>query len=198
MYSQVGQQVARFAMRDDRTMFLFTFADEDPRVPSTIEDQRAVLRERFGRSGWECPDILNALASVNELYFDRVSQIVMSPAEDSWTRGRATLVGDAAGAVSLLGGQGAALAMIGAYILAGELSRARGDVVAACHRYQRRLGAFIGMKQQAARRFAGVFAPRSKTSLFLRNQIMRLLTLPPVAALTAARGFTDRISLPDY
>ncbi len=29
MYTQVGQQVARFAMRDDRTMFLFTFADND-------------------------------------------------------------------------------------------------------------------------------------------------------------------------
>jgi 2-polyprenyl-6-methoxyphenol hydroxylase-like FAD-dependent oxidoreductase len=198
MYSQVGQQVARFAMRDDRTMFLFTFADPDPRVPSTIEDQRAVLRERFNQSGWECPDILEALDSANDLYFDRVSQIVMSPAEGRWTRGRVTLVGDAAAAISLLGGQGAALAMIGAYILAGELSRAGGDVVAACHRYQRRFGAFIGMKQRAARRFAGVFAPRSKRSLFLRNQIMRLLTIPSVAALTAGRGFSDRISLPDY
>ena len=33
MYTEVGQQVARFAMRDDHTMFLFIFADEDPAGP---------------------------------------------------------------------------------------------------------------------------------------------------------------------
>ena len=53
MYTQVGQQVARFAMRDDRTMFLFTFADEDPGSPGDIESQKALLRKRFEGSGWE-------------------------------------------------------------------------------------------------------------------------------------------------
>ena len=106
MYTQVGRQVVRFAMRDDRTMFLFTFADENVTVVDNIEVQKTILRERFGAGGWECPEILQALDSCNDLYFDRVSQIRMDPQRGMWTRGRVTLVGDAAFCVSLLGRPG--------------------------------------------------------------------------------------------
>lgn len=109
MYSQVGQVVMRFAMRNDRTMLLFTFADSDPAIPSDVSRQKAVLRSRFGKSAWECPRILNALEAANELYFDRVSQIEMG-ASDGWENKRVALVGDAAFCISLLGGQGAELA----------------------------------------------------------------------------------------
>ena len=86
MYTRVGQQVVRFAMRDDRTMFLFTFADKDRTSADTIEAQKSVLRERFEASGWECLEILKALDSCNDLYFDRVSQIKMEPQQGMWTR----------------------------------------------------------------------------------------------------------------
>jgi len=113
MYTEVRQQVARFAMRGDRTMFLFTFADAeaDSTDTKTIRGQKALLRERFGASGWECPQILDALKSCNDLYFDRVSQIRMDAEDGLWTRGRVALIGDAAFCVSLLAGQGSALAM---------------------------------------------------------------------------------------
>ena len=127
MFSQIGQQVARFAMRDDRTMFLFTFADANPEVPASMSEQKAQLRARFGNAGWECRHILDALEDVDDLYFDRISQIEMREVDGLWTRERVTLVGDAAFCVSLLGGQGSALAMTAAYILAGELHRAAGD-----------------------------------------------------------------------
>ncbi len=198
MYTQVGQQVVRFAMRDDRTMFLFTFADEDIAVVDTVEAQKRVLRERFGASGWECPEILQALDSCNELYFDRVSQIQMDSARGMWTRGRVTLVGDAAYCVSLLAGQGSALAMAGAYILAGELHRAHGDYAAAFRRYQDLFYPFVLHKQKAARRFAGTFAPKSNFALFLRNQIFRLMAFPWIAELAVGRDLADTIVLPDY
>jgi 2-polyprenyl-6-methoxyphenol hydroxylase-like FAD-dependent oxidoreductase len=198
MYTTVGQQVARFAMRGDRTMFLFTFADEDAELPQDIEGQKQVLRKRFGRSGWECPQIVDALDSVNELYFDRVSQVHMNAGDGWWSRERIALTGDAAFCVSLLGGQGSSLAMVGAYILAGELRRADGNYREAFARYQQRLGPFLETKQRTARRFAGVFAPKSAMTLFLRNQIFRLLAIPGVANLTASGGFRDEIELPNY
>jgi 2-polyprenyl-6-methoxyphenol hydroxylase-like FAD-dependent oxidoreductase len=198
MYSEVGQVVSRFSMRNDRTMFLFTFADPDANLPSDLATQKAVLRNRFGRSGWECPRILDALEATNDLYFDRVSQIEMGPSVGSWANGRVTLVGDAAFCVSLLGGQGSALAMAAAYVLAGELHRADGRVDRAFARYQELFGPFVAMKQRAARRFVGTFAPKSTFSLFVRNQIMRLLSIPWIADLTAGREFSDRITLPDY
>src|SRR5262249_46721550 len=146
MYPQVGQEVSRFSMRNDRTMFLFTFADSDPRSPSDLAGQKALLRHRFAHNGWECPQILDALDATSDLYFDRVSQIEMN---ESWANGRVTLIGDAAFCVSLLGGQGSALAMTAAYILAGELHRAEGRHQDAFAQYQRVFGPFVSMKRRA-------------------------------------------------
>lgn len=198
LYTEVGQQVVRFTMRGDRTMFLFTFADEDVDEAGDVPYQKALLRKRFEKSGWECPQILEALDSTNELYFDRVSQIRMDEQEGLWTRGRATLVGDAASCVSLLAGQGSALAMVAAYILAGELHRANGNYAEAFARYQDLFGPFVRGKQKAALRFAGFFAPKSNFSLFLRNQVMKLLSLPWIADVAVGRDIADRVSLPEY
>ena len=195
MYTQVGQQIARFAMSDDRTMFLFTFADEDPGSPGDIQIQKALLRKRFEGSGWECVQILAALDAADDFYFDRVSQIRM---EGLWTRGRVTLIGDAASCVSLLAGQGTALAMVAAYILAGELSRCGGDYAAAFRRYQELFGPFVLAKQKAALRFAGSFAPKSELSLFLRNQLFRLMAIRWIADLAVGRDLADHIALPAY
>ena len=60
------------------------------------------------------------------------------------------LVGDACSCPSLLAGQGSALAMLGAYILAGELKRAAGDHQVAFSEYERTLRRFIEKKQRAA------------------------------------------------
>lgn len=198
MFTEVGQQVARFAMRDDRTMFLLTFADEDCAIPYDVPSQKAVLRKRFGKSGWECPQILDALNGANDLYFDRVSQIQMDERQGLWARGRVSLIGDAASCVSLLAGQGAALAMVAAYVLAGELHRANGDYAAAFARYQSLLAPLILKKQKVGRHFAGFFAPKSNLALFVRNRMMKLLKVPWIADLTTGRDFTDKIALPEY
>jgi 2-polyprenyl-6-methoxyphenol hydroxylase-like FAD-dependent oxidoreductase len=200
LYTEVAQQVGRFTKRDDRTMFLFTFADPSPDGGETgnLEAQKALLRKRFGSSGWECPQILDALDDCDDLYFDRISQIRMDPQQGLWTRGRVTLIGDAAFCVSLLAGQGSALAMIAAYILAGELHRSGGDYAGAFGRYQDLFGPFVLMKQKAALRLAGTFAPKSEFSMFLRNQIMKLLTIPLIADWAFGRDLADRIALPNY
>jgi 2-polyprenyl-6-methoxyphenol hydroxylase-like FAD-dependent oxidoreductase len=195
-YAAPGRQVARFAMRDDKTVFLFVFAADRP-PPIAAHDlpaQKALLRAEFGGLGWECPQILAALNACGELYFDRVSQIRMA----SWTRGRVALVGDAAFCPSLLAGQGAALGMIAAYLLAAELAEATAEPEAAFRRYEARLRPFIAAKQRAAEGFARSFAPRTWFGLFLRNQITRTFALPLVARLAIGRGLLDRIELPDF
>jgi hypothetical protein len=57
-------------------------------VPNDIQGQKALLRMRFGSSGWECRQILDGLDAVDEIYFDRVSQIHMDPRQGLWSRGR--------------------------------------------------------------------------------------------------------------
>jgi 2-polyprenyl-6-methoxyphenol hydroxylase-like FAD-dependent oxidoreductase len=105
-----------------------------------------MLRARFVNGKWESPRILAELDRTQDLYFDRVSQIKMP----TWSQGRIALIGDAAFCVSLMAGQGAALAMTAAYILAGELGKAGQRHEAAFHKYEEVLRTFIESKQQAA------------------------------------------------
>jgi 2-polyprenyl-6-methoxyphenol hydroxylase-like FAD-dependent oxidoreductase len=63
MHTEIGQQVGRFTMRDDQTLFLFVFKDRDPRLPEDFAGQKALLQERFSGSGWECSRILGAIPS---------------------------------------------------------------------------------------------------------------------------------------
>jgi 2-polyprenyl-6-methoxyphenol hydroxylase-like FAD-dependent oxidoreductase len=122
----------------------------------------------------------------------------MNPENGLWTRGRVTLIGDAAFCVSLLAGQGSALAMVAAYILAGELRRSNGDYAEAFRRYQNLFGPFVLNKQKAALRLAGSFAPRSKFALFLRNQIFSLMANRWIANLALGSSLADKITVPDY
>jgi 2-polyprenyl-6-methoxyphenol hydroxylase-like FAD-dependent oxidoreductase len=134
------------------------------------------------------------MESCDEVYFDRVSQI----RTDTWSQGRVALVGDAAFCPSLLAGQGAALAMIAAYVLAGELGSTRGQPEEAFQRYEQQLSPFIADKQKAAVKFAGSFAPKTRSGLIFRNQITKIFKIPFVAELAMGPSLFDRIDLPNY
>jgi 2-polyprenyl-6-methoxyphenol hydroxylase-like FAD-dependent oxidoreductase len=192
MYTQVGYQVTILSLRNDVTMFLFTFVDEGSVANHDADAQKAALRARLAGVGWEIPAILQRMDDAKTFYCDRVSQIQMP----SWTRGRVALLGDAAACVSLLAGQGTALAMVEAYVLAAELARARGDHANAFAGYERKLMPFLQSKQKAAVRLAPAFAPRSGTQLFLRNSVMKLFGLPFIARLAMGNSLRDAIELP--
>ena len=190
-----GRQVSRFAMRDDRTLFLLVFRDEYmPARPAGGQDRKALLAAVFADVGWECPQILAALRETSDLYFDGVSQIRM----DRWTQGRTALVGDAAACVSLLAGEGTGLAMAEAYMLAGTLRRDAGDRAAAFARYEQWLMPFLRRKQDSAARFASSFAPKSAPGIAFRDAVTRLLRVPFAADYFIGRDLRDDIELPDF
>ncbi|MEZ4411781.1 MAG: FAD-binding domain [Gemmatimonadales bacterium] len=191
-----GRQISRFSMRDDKTLFLFVFRDEYLPGGGAVgaHDRKAVLADVFADVGWECPQVLEAMREVRDVYFDRVSQIRMP----FWTQGRTALVGDAAACVSLLAGEGTGLAMAEAYVLAGELARAHDDHRTAFARYEERMRPFLKRKQESAAAFASAFAPKTALGVFFRDKVSRLLRLPVVADLLVGRDMRDDITLPDY
>ena len=196
IYSQPGRMLARFALHDDRTLFLFVFATDfnPPKAMNDPSEQKKMLRKRFGTDKWESRRILDELDRASGFYFDRVSQIKMK----SWSKGRIALVGDAAFCASLMAGQGAALAMTAAYVLAGELAKAAGQHEAAFRKYEALLRAYIESKQAGAERFSAAFAPKSRWGLFLRNQVIRACAIPGLARLAFGRDIIDTLQLPDY
>lgn len=177
-FTEVGRQMARYALRDDRTAFFMIFreTDDPPGTPPTPAALAQLLRTKYG-TAWECPDVLAALERAEDAYFDVVSQ-VHAP---KWSRGRIVLVGDAAYCPSLLAGEGASLAMAGAYILAGELDRCAGDYTTAFERYEWRLRPLIERKQRGALRLGGWFAPRTAAGLLGRNLLTRFAAFPSLA-----------------
>jgi len=191
-----GRQISRFSMCDDTTLFLLVFRDEylTSERPVSEPEYKSVLTSVFAEVGWECPQILAAMEHVNDVYFDRVSQIRM----DRWTQGRTVLIGDAAACVSLLAGEGTGLAMAEAYVLAGELRNSGGDYIAACARYQERMMPFLKRKQESAAKFAAAFAPKSACGITFRNLVTRLLRIPFLAELFIGRNLRDDVRLPDY
>ncbi len=189
-YAVPNRQVSRVALRDDRTLILFVFRDSSPEIPP---DPKALLHEQFSDAGWECPQLLAATDAIDDLYFDVVSQVRM----DSWSRGRVLLIGDAAGCISLLGGEGTGLAITEAYVLAGELQRAGDDHRRAFAGYEARLRPFIEDKQNGAQQFLGFFATRTRFGLWFRHLAIRAMNLRLLTRLFAGT-VRDDFELPDY
>jgi 2-polyprenyl-6-methoxyphenol hydroxylase-like FAD-dependent oxidoreductase len=194
VYNAPGRMLGRVALHDDRTLFLFVLAVDGDMALLDLSGQKAILRDKFADRKWECGRILDGLARSRELYFDRVSQIKI----DRWSRGRVALVGDAAFCVSLLAGQGSALAMVAAFVLAGELSKAGGRHEHAFDNYEKILRAYISVKQRGAGRFASAFAPKTRFGLFFRNQVIKVSGIPKIARLTFGRDIVDTLQLPTY
>jgi 2-polyprenyl-6-methoxyphenol hydroxylase-like FAD-dependent oxidoreductase len=195
-YSVPGKQAGRLSLRNNRTLFLFIFAGDPGNSvdPFDTEAHKDILRSQFGCLDWECPQILAAMESCDEIYFDRVSQIRMN----TWSHGRVGLIGDAAFCPSFLAGQGSALAMVAAYVLAGELGRSNRTPEEAFRRYEAQLRPFISGKQTAAVKLAGSFAPRTRWGLFFRNQVTKAFAIPFVPKLMMGSTLVDSFALPDY
>lgn len=191
MYAEVGFQVVRVSLRDDTTLVLVTVRD-DGRSSDGPAARQDLVRARLTGAGWETPAILDALASATSCYTDTVSQVRMP----TWSRGRVTLVGDAAACPSLLAGQGSALAMVEAYVLAAELGGAP-DPTEALRRYEQRLAGFVRSKQDGARGLGGAFAPANRRQLLVRDLTLRAMGIPGVADLAMGRSFRDAITLPE-
>ncbi|WP_431906727.1 FAD-dependent monooxygenase [Nonomuraea jabiensis] len=82
--------------------------------------------------------------TVDDLYFDAMTQIRM----DSWSRGRVVLVGDAAYCAAPTSGRGTSQALIGAYVLAGELAAAGGDHEVVFAAYESALREYVAGNQE--------------------------------------------------
>lgn len=129
-------------------MAIFAFAAPDLEIDHRdIEAQKRLLRERMAGFGWETERILTYLDDAPDFYLDQVAQVKM----DRWSSGRVGLLGDAAFSSSPLSGQGTGLALVGAYLLAGELAAADWNPDAAFAAYERRMRPFVEANQEMGR-----------------------------------------------
>jgi 2-polyprenyl-6-methoxyphenol hydroxylase-like FAD-dependent oxidoreductase len=163
-------------------------------TPTDHAGRQAALAAALSGIGWESDNILAAVAQVDQIYFDSISQIRM----DAWAKGRVALIGDAAACPSLIAGEGAGFALAEAYVLAGELHQHRHDIIAALAMYQSRLQKVVARKQKHAESLAASFVPRTELGVRARDYATLLMRLPLVPTLLMGRYFHDEVALPDY
>ncbi len=195
-YGEPGRQIWRITLDEDSTVFMLVFADPDPHAAPIYDSsgQKEILIRLYSGGGWETEEMLHALQASTDLYFDRVSQIVMP----SWTKGRIALIGDACACPSLLAGEGSAMAMAEAYTLAGELDVARGNHASAFEMYEQRLRPYVERKQKGARGFAASFVPRSACGLWLRNAAINVANQLGLIRLLFRAQMSSGIELQNY
>ncbi|MFJ8211244.1 FAD-dependent monooxygenase [Streptomyces sp. NPDC096033] len=197
-YVTPGRLVTVYSARQNReakAVFYFgsPLLDLDRR---DVTRQQALLTERFAGNGWESDHLLERMRQAPDFYFDSVGQVRM----DSWSRGRVALLGDAAYCPSPLSGMGSGLALVGAYVLAGELAAARGDHRTAFARYEREMRAYAEGCQKMGDGVAKMMVPESRLLAGFLNRYYKVMPYLPGKNMPAkmARKAAENITLRDY
>ncbi|MEV6416272.1 FAD-dependent monooxygenase [Kribbella sp. NPDC051718] len=193
-----GKTAGTYSARDNtEAKALFYFASEPLKYDRhDVAAQQRILTDAFSGVGWEVPRLLSGIAESPDWYFDSVSQIKMP----SYSIGRISLVGDAGYCASPLSGMGTSLAIVGAYVLAGELAATGGDHVLGFAAYEERMRGFVKACQKQGKDGGQWFVPGSKAFLKLRNLNFKLLPYLPWRKLIDELPLKvgNSIDLPDY
>lgn len=164
-----------------------------------LDQQRQILVERFAGAGWECDALLAAAHEADDFYFDSFAQIHMP----AWSSGRVTLVGDAGYCASPLSGMGTSLALVGSYVLAGELGPADSfdaqELPAALARYETVMRPYVDKCQELPNSLDR-FAPKTESDIASTALVMKWMQRWPFRPIAAKLWFNtaDSIELPDY
>ncbi|MEP7289534.1 MAG: FAD-dependent monooxygenase [Chloroflexota bacterium] len=169
-YTEPKRQVGVYCSNNEGqiiTLFMYAANDNGPIPP---EQRLSCLRQTFDGMGWITPQLLNDVNDSTKIYMDTVTQIHMP----SWHQGRVGLVGDASSCLTLISGQGASMAMGGAYLLAQALRDNLHYEDGFCQ-FEKRMRPEIETRQKNARDFAKAFVPGSNVELIVQKLVMKLI-----------------------
>jgi 2-polyprenyl-6-methoxyphenol hydroxylase-like FAD-dependent oxidoreductase len=176
-YAAPGKTTNVYSTRRDtsaKALFLFSATTLKYDYRDT-EQQKKILAERFRGVGWEVPILLDSMWQAPDFYFDSISQVYM----DCWSNERVVLVGDAGYCASPASGQGTSLALVGAYVLAGELAAAEGDHRIGFTRYENEMRAFVEQNQKLAMQNLPGMVMQSQWQIWMQTQMIRMLPFLP-------------------
>ena len=188
MYNEPGRMAATGG---GKAPAFFVFASEPLGYDrDDLDQQKKLLAEAYRGGGWRIPELIAQLPDAKEFYLDAISRVTV----DRYASGRVALLGDSAYG-NTLGGFGTGLAIVGAYVLAGELRRAGGDYRAAYAQYEAKFRGYAKVSQQIS---AGrLLAPRTRFGMRVRNAVFSVSWLfRPLMKLTDR--FATDIELADY
>jgi len=176
-YAEPGQTVAAYPVwGTDQLRVLLLF-----RTPTQLDYNRhdraaqvRMVQGLYSGAGWEVPRLLDELANAGDFYIDSISQVRM----DTWTKGRVTLVGDAAYSPGPAVGGGTSLAVMGAYGLAAELAAAP-DVAAGLAASEDAIRSAVQASRNIGPTILKTIVPQSRAQIWAMAQAMQAMPRLP-------------------
>ena len=161
-----------------------------------VEKQKAAFAETFGDAGWELSRFTRGLDKCDDFYAHELAQIKLP----SLSSGRVVLLGDAGYAPSPFSGQGTTLALIGAYVLAGELTRNETDTAAALKAYDEVMKSPITECQKLSPTMLSFFFPSSRLAVSVLRRSAWLLSTFKIVELMQRLMPEEKAgyTIPDY
>ncbi len=169
-YIEPQRQVGAYCSNNPGELITFYMWQAPDTGPIPRAERLPTLKRVFKGMGWLAETLLNDLPEDAPIFCDTVTQIVMP----EWSKGRVALVGDACGCMTLVSGQGASMALGGAYLLA-EALHTQPDYASAFHAYETFLRPHIEQRQKSARDFAKSFVPGSQLGLMVQKVVLKII-----------------------
>lgn len=171
-------------------------AEVDPNLRRDSDAQRALIRRMIGDAGWHAPEVLAAMDTTTDFYFDELARVDVP----ELSAGRVTLVGDAGYCGSPMTGMGTAMAIVGAYVLAAEIAATPDDPAGAQQRYQDTITPFLDKAKEIPGGGIEMMIPKTPLMTRLAKTNVRIMMSRPMRPITKKIffGHTEEFALPTY
>ncbi|MQY30403.1 FAD-dependent monooxygenase [Nocardia aurantia] len=198
MHTVLGAAIAIRPDRDPATAkaILTLRTPENPALRRDVAAQKQLIRDMLAGAGWHARLVLETIEHADDFYFDSLTRVDMP----SLATGRVVLLGDAGYCGSPMTGMGTAMAIVGAYLLAGEIASTPGDLTGALARYEEKVTPFLATAKQMPGGGIKMMLPSSRVVAAMGRFSMRILTSPVVMPLTRKMFMPkdDGFELPVY
>jgi len=163
----------------------------------SIDTQKEVFAEIFkGFAGSLRERALKGMWEANDFYVSQSAQIKLPV----WSKGRVVLAGDSAYAPSPATGQGTALAIIGSYLIAGELAKTPDNPVAAFKEYERKFRDYVATAQKipGGSALPKLANPETAWGISVLRWVFWFVSWSGLYKVINPKGGNAKFELPDY
>ncbi|KAI1058944.1 hypothetical protein LB507_003878 [Fusarium sp. FIESC RH6] len=195
-----GRMIFRRTHNSTETQVYLILKDDSPETSAihkgTVEQQKQFWSQRFRNAGWQIDRFLKGMQTTQNFYSQEVVQ-VQTPL---WSKNRVVLLGDAAHCPSPFSGMGTTASFVGAYVLAGEISRNPDDLPLAFVNYDDKLRPFIDEVQNVKLNVIKTFIPDTQWGVTVLQWFAWLICLLRIPALVSRFSSEEKGGwhLPDY
>ncbi|RSL76768.1 hypothetical protein CEP51_009652 [Fusarium floridanum] len=195
-----GRMIMRRSHNPTETQVYFILKDDTPETSSihraSVDQQKEFWTQRFRGCGWQSDRFLEGMKTTDNFYSQEVVQVCV----DKWYKGRVVLLGDAAHCPSPFSGMGTTGSFVGAYVLAGELSRNPDELSLALANYDKTLRPFVNEIQNVNAKAIRMTIPDSQWGVAIIHWVAWLVCLLRIPALFSRFSSEEKGGwpLPDY